>query len=316
MNSSVLNSELDAVRAIIAGSIEIDNPAVAQAVSELASAGGKFLRPRILILSAMTGRYDPEKIRPLAAAVELLHIATLIHDDIIDDSPVRRGVPAVHTSVGKKNAVLAGDYLFSRCIRLASASTSPDNARHLARAIGVIVSAEMRQDADRWIFTPSIRRCVRKIMGKTAILFSLASRSGAEESRANSRIVSALTRASIAAGIAFQIQDDILDWTADERTLGKAVLHDIDEGLCTLPVAFALAGNIPSLPPLLAQEAILAGSREAVREIVISSGALQKTADQAQLYCDRALRGLSVLPPSFARDELSAVFSSFITRDT
>ena len=176
MNSDFLEQELAEVRKVIDEALRTGrgaaNANITASVGALFRAGGKFLRPRILLLSAMTGKYAPERIRPLAAAVELLHTATLIHDDVIDDSPSRRGLPAVHVVTGQKDAVLAGDWLFSRCFLLAAERSSPENARNLARAIDIIVSAEMRQDAGRWDFTPSVRDCLRKIGGKTATSYN------------------------------------------------------------------------------------------------------------------------------------------------
>ena len=132
MNQTFLDSEIAEVKAVIHSAVRITEPVLPVRPSDdLVDAGGKFLRPKILILSAMTGKYNPELIRPLAAAVELLHTATLIHDDVIDDSPSRRGIPSAHVRIGRKNAVLSGDYLFSRCFQLAAKS---DKSRITHRA--------------------------------------------------------------------------------------------------------------------------------------------------------------------------------------
>lgn len=318
MNSDFLEGELAEVRALIGETVKdgslSGNAGISAAVGALFGAGGKFLRPRILLLSAMTGKYAPERIRPLAAAVEMLHTATLIHDDVIDDSPSRRGLPAMHTRTGRKDAVLAGDWLFSRCFLLAAERTSPENARLLARAIDVIVGAELDQDAGRWRFTPSVRACVRKIGGKTATLFALAARAGATEAKASPRAVASLSRAAWAAGVAFQIQDDILDWTGTEAQTGKTVQNDLAEGFCTLPLAFALRSFPNELIPLLAPEAVREGSGARIADLVRQSGALELATERARKYRDRALNDLSRLPESFARDELTRVFSSFIYR--
>ncbi len=318
MNSDFLEQELAEVRKVIDEALRTGrgaaNAKITASVGALFHAGGKFLRPRILLLSAMTGKYAPERIRPLAAAVELLHTATLIHDDVIDDSPSRRGLPAVHVVTGQKDAVLAGDWLFSRCFLLAAERSSPENARNLARAIDIIVSAEMRQDAGRWVFTPSVRDCLRKIGGKTATLFALAARAGAVEAKAPERIVSAVSRAAWAAGIAFQIQDDILDWTGNETETGKTVRNDLAEGFCTLPLALALREAPEALAPLLTPEAIGSGAGSEIAKIVAATGSIEEAAARAKAYRDRSLTDLARIPASYARDELERVFTSFIGR--
>lgn len=320
MSPDFLENELSAVRALMRETVGSGRGAghrrISAALEDLLGAGGKFLRPRILLLSGMTGSYTPERVRPLAAAVELLHTATLVHDDVIDDSPSRRGLPAVHERTGRKDAILAGDWLFSRCFLLAAERTSPENARHLARAIDVIVSAELDQDAGRWVFSPSVRSCLRKIGGKTATLFALAARAGAVECRAPARQVSFLTRAAWAAGIAFQIQDDLLDWTGSEARTGKPVRRDLGEGLCTLPVALALRSDPDRMVPLLSPEAVRSGSGEEIEGIARDCGAFELAAAQARRYRDRSLADLGRLPASFAREELARVFGSFVGRDS
>jgi heptaprenyl diphosphate synthase len=314
VNPLFLENEISGVKAVISATASLTDAGARSVISDLVGAGGKFLRPKILVLSAMTGKYDPEKIRPLAAAVELRHTATLVHVDVIDDSPFRRGLPAAHTRIGRRNAVLAGDFLFSRCFLLAADSTSPGNAVVLARAINVMVSAELSQDADRWKFSPSIRSCVRKMGGKTAVLFSLAARAGATEAGARLPVISALSRAAWSAGIAFQMQDDILDWVADEKELGKTVMNDLAEGFCTLPLAFALSSEQGRLLPLLNPEAVCRGSSPEVASLVKSSGGIERASMMAQKYLDRSLKSLENLPSSFARDQLAQIFSSFLKR--
>ncbi len=197
---------------------------------------------------------------------------------------------------------------------LAAESTNPANAKGLARAIDIIVSAEIAQDTERWTFAPSVRSCLRKIGGKTAVLFSLAARAGAAEARAPAQIVSMLSRAAWAAGIAFQIQDDILDWQGDETKLGKSVMNDLAEGFCTLPLAYALASEGDHLRPLLTPEAVRNGSSVEISSIVKKSLSLERATTTANAYCDRSLRDLAKLPSSFERDALSIIFSSFVNR--
>ncbi len=315
MNQTFLDAELAEIKSVINAAAKMTDSRVGAVLGDLVAAGGKFLRPQILLLSAMTGKYDAERIRPLAAAVELLHTATLLHDDVIDDSPFRRGIPSAHTRIGRKDAVLAGDFLFSRCFMLAAQSSGPDTARGLAKAIDIIVSAELAQDSDRWHFSPSVRTCIRKIGGKTAVLFGLAARAGSTEAKAPARTVSALSRAAWAAGIAFQIQDDILDWEGDEKQLGKAVLNDLAEGFCTLPLAYALASDPQRLRGLLTPEAVGAGSSVEVALAVRETGALARAAEQAHAYRDRSLASLDGIPASFARDRLARIFTSFVNRE-
>lgn len=314
MNKSFLDKELEEVRSIIVNSIEIENSLVEQSISEILLGGGKFLRPKIVILSALTGKYDAEHIRPLAASVELLHAATLIHDDVIDDSPLRRGIPAVHTRVGQKDAVLGGDYLFSRCIQLASNATNSKNSRYLASAMSLMIKAELYQNKERWNFNPSLRSYIRKTTGKTAVLFSLAARVGAEEARCKQSWIGHLTRSAIAAGIAFQIWDDILDWTADESVLGKSVMNDLSEGLCTAPLVFALKEKNPKLQNLLQKDALAHGSTDEVKALVFASGAIEQARSLALSYRERAVRVLEYIPVPFVQEELHTMYSSFVTR--
>jgi heptaprenyl diphosphate synthase len=309
-----LSDELAAVEAIVAREAAIDDPRAAAAVGDLIRAGGKLLRPRALLLSAALGDYDPGKARPLAAAVELLHTATLVHDDVIDDSPTRRGAQAVHERIGRKDAVLAGDFLFSRCFSLVSGFATAENARAISLAISAMARAEIEQDSARWSFSPSVRSCLRKAGGKTAALFCVASRAGAIACRADDRTVSALTRASWAAGVAFQLRDDILDWVSDGATFGKATLRDVAEGLCTLPLAFALSLASDSLAPLLAPEAVESGSATDIARVVRESGAVEKASAVAFRYVERSLADLGRLPRSDARDGLAAMYSSFGNR--
>lgn len=313
MNQKFLEQELIAVRALIEESVGKADSLVADSLLSLSQAGGKFLRPTILLLSAMTGRYEAQKMRPLAAAIEILHIASLVHDDVIDESSTRRGLPAVHTVVGNKNAVLAGDFLFSRCMELVASSVNAQNTIALARAMRIMVQAEMRQDTERWNFNPSLRRCIKKIQGKTAVLFSLSSRTGSEQAKATRPIITALTRSAFSAGIAFQIQDDVLDWVADEKVIGKKTLNDVREGLCTLPLALALSKHSPELRPLL-QPKKIETSCHAVQSIVLDSGAVTQAQDLARMYIQRALFDLHKLPQSFAQETLISIYSSFVDR--
>ncbi len=287
---------------------------LADAVEALVEANGKMLRPALLLIAGDFGR-RPEALVPLAAAVELLHVATLIHDDVIDEADERRGVPTLHARFGTKEAVLAGDWLFSRCFRLASEASSPENARILARLVGAICSAEIHQDMEKNVWSPSVRNYLRKIAGKTALLFTLALQAGARESRATPRITATLSRIGYDLGMAFQIMDDILDYESSAGAMRKPVGKDLREGLCTLPLILALRGDGRELAPLLAARPMGDDAAERILSLVRSSGALDEARAYALRYTERALREIRRLPKGQPRDALDTLVKKLLSRE-
>jgi heptaprenyl diphosphate synthase len=295
---------------------------VAGSVAEMARANGKLLRPALLVIGSMFGKAaDPDRIDRLAAAVEILHVATLIHDDIIDDAATRRGLPSLHTSVGVKEAVLAGDWLLARCFRLASASATPENANGLSRLVAAICSAEIEQDIGKYSYSTSVRGCLRTIAGKTAALFALALHAGAVEAKAPGRTPQLLRRAGYGIGMAFQVMDDILDFESTEGVARKSVGRDLAEGLCTLPLIYALREDPAGMRALLPLDPSLGASdrerdekaAEAARRAVLLGGTARARSD-ARRFTERALAEIRRLPDCPARSELSSLAERLIGR--
>ena len=304
---------LDAVRRRMHAVVGSDRFPLADAIGRLIDANGKMLRPAFLLMAGRFGK-RPKDLTDLAAAIELLHIATLIHDDVIDVADTRRGVSTIHALYGPKDAVLAGDWLFSRCFRLASDSSSPDNARLLAALIGALCSEEIHQDLERFQWPRSVRNYLRKIAGKTAALFSLALRAGAIESKAPAAVVEALTRVGYDAGMAFQIMDDVLDYESSAQDMRKPVGKDVREGLCTLPLILALRSDPSRLEPCLGSSAPDEGAIEHIVRVVRESGSLEAARSLAARYTRRSLDELDRLPAGAARDELHTTVERLLTR--
>jgi len=209
-------------------------------LSPLVRRQGKSLRAGLILLAS--GPVDADRqnaVEAAAAAIELLHLATLVHDDIVDQAALRRGEPALHRRVGPQKAVLYGDLLFAAAFRSVSQDVGPSSARSLADLVAVMAAAEIQQWNDRFRLPVSPRRILRKTMGKTALLFSLSLFVGAREGGRPEAVALALRRAGYALGMAFQIQDDLLDWTGDQAILGKPTLEDLSAGIYTWPVAEA-----------------------------------------------------------------------------
>jgi len=286
---------------------------LADAVEAPIDANGKMLRPAFLLLAGDFGKKKAALVE-LAAAVELLHVATLIHDDVIDEAATRRGTPTVHARYSAKDAVLAGDWLFSRCFRLAAEASSPDNAKLLARLVGGICSAEIHQDLEKFAWPESVRNYLRKIAGKTALLFALAVQAGARESKASFRASATLSRIGYDVGMAFQIIDDILDYESSEGAMRKPVGKDICEGLCTLPLILALRADGRAIRPLLVSCRPDDAAVKALVARVRDSGALAESRDYARRYTERALREVERLPKGPARDAFRLVVRKLLDR--
>ncbi len=291
------------------------NPIIQDALSGLFHNPGKMLRPGMLILASQFGNPDPKRMYPLAAAVEMLHTATLIHDDVIDDSPLRRGFPALHINYGKKDAVLVGDFLLSRCFLVAAEYTNPQNAVNLGKVISIICTMELNQDADRYRPSTSIRLYLRKIIGKTALLFSLACHVGASEAKVAAQGTERLRRIGYNIGMAFQIIDDILDYTGNERELKKPVGNDIRAGLVTLPLICALREDKEGeLGELVQTERFPNSDYDLILEKTRELGGIEAARGFARRYTDRALREIYKLPNGPARENMEQLAKRLLVR--
>lgn len=217
----------------------------------LAANPGKGLRAALLLATARVGSPKLNEAHyALAAGIELLHLASLIHDDVVDSSQTRRGSPSLSSRLGPRAAVLYGDLLFASCFRLITSHCSEENARNLARVVELMAGTEILQLQERGKFNPSLLVAKKKIMGKTAALFSMCFFVGASEGGLSLQEAKLLRRAGYAFGMAFQIEDDLLDLTQEIGAIGKPVGHDLKEGHFSLPVVLA-AKSRPQVQKLL-----------------------------------------------------------------
>ncbi|MGE5559559.1 MAG: polyprenyl synthetase family protein [Chloroflexota bacterium] len=269
--------------------------------ADLAAAGGKRLRPALVLLgSAFGAKKDPEVLK-IAAAVELLHMATLVHDDIIDDSPTRRGLPTAQARFGKDVAVFAGDFLLSKALLLLAQARADNEMPELARAMVRICEGEVGQFAARFVFRSSLEY-LRGVRGKTAALFAISAAAGAKQNEADDKTVRALARYGLYLGMAFQIYDDLLDYAADSELIGKPVGQDLLSGVYTLPLLLSLSKDEPALRELVAGQAQAAATKiiASVRE----RGGIERAQRVLNGYVAKARRALESLPPLPERTSL------------
>lgn len=269
--------------------------------------GGKRLRPMLVILSARACNYQGEEDALLAAVVEFIHTATLLHDDVVDDSDMRRGQQTASAIWGNEAAVLVGDYLYSRAFQMMVRAQSMPIMDLLANATNTIAQGEVLQllninDADT-----SEEKYHQVIYGKTACLFEAATRIGGMLSGVDRATEQALKNYGKHLGIAFQLVDDALDYSAQSEQLGKNVGADLAEGKPTLPLIHALQkGN--AAQQAMIREAIENGSNrdfEAISKAIEETGALKYTLDQAQAQANIAKQAIADLDDSVYRQALT-----------
>ena len=229
-------ADLARLEDVLRSSFADDHPAAAGPMADLFASGGKRLRPGLVLLCAHLGEYTFERAAPAAIAVELTHAATLVHDDVIDRSPTRRGRPTAAASAGPAAAILVGDHYFARAYLESSRTGLAEVVAELAAAVMRICGAELEQQAALRDYHPSLESYMARIEGKTAALLAACCRIGGLLGGLDSPDREALGRYGAALGLAFQIADDVLDYTAEEAELGKPVGHDLLEGSATLPL--------------------------------------------------------------------------------
>ena len=315
-----LEEPLKAVSQLLDHTLDTPQFPLRDSLKDLVGSNGKLLRPALVIIGSRFGRPDSSHVTSLAAAAELLHVSTLIHDDVIDDATIRRGLPTLHTKLGAKEAILAGDWLLTRSFNLAAQSVSEQQVKALAAVMGAICACEIQQDLDKWHYSSSVRAYSRKIAGKTAALLSFSLYIGAAESKVNPAVASRLRRAGYDIGMAFQIKDDILDFESSEGVMRKPVGRDLEEGLCTLPLVYTLRADEAEARALVAKLRCADGSvdKEAVQRLIAlcaDRGGIEAAKRDAGISTKRAQSEISGLPAGRARDELSAVADKLLTRN-
>jgi heptaprenyl diphosphate synthase len=293
--------------------VTAEDPYLTEIAGHLIGAGGKRLRPVLAMMAAAAGGAPvTDDVITGGVSVELVHIGSLYHDDVMDDAETRRGVPSVNAKWGNLVAILSGDFLLSRASELA-ASLGTEVAGLLASTIGRLCEGQVGELKTAYSADRSEAAHAASISGKTASLLATASRIGAIVAGLPRNQIDALTAFGDNFGMAFQLVDDILDLVATDDELGKPAGNDLVEGVYTLPVIRALAdGEIGArLRPLLGTH-LSPDARDAARDLVRSSDGIEYTVDRARDYLARGTDSLGALPPNPARDSLSRLGDALI----
>jgi geranylgeranyl pyrophosphate synthase len=288
------------------------HPLLAETLGHLFETGGKRIRPALVLLSGQLGRYDLERLVTLAASLEVVHTATLVHDDTIDQSLTRRGLKTVNALWNGKVAVLVGDFLFAQSAHLASQLDSVHIMTMLSETVMEMSSGELRQHAAAQGRIVDEGDYFRRISGKTASLFAMCCAGAAVVSGQSDREIEALSAYGTNLGLAFQIADDVLDFTGNEDTLGKPAGSDLLQGNVTLPIIF-LAERLDKHSPLL--DSIKEGTdHDLVVQAVRDSGALDGALARAREYSEAARSALSVFGPGEAKEALLHLSDHVVNR--
>lgn len=294
---------------------EIDDPILSPLLSQVLPGSGKRMRPALALGIARVGEADPDAMNDMAIGVELLHTASLVHDDVVDESDTRRGSATLFTKIGNQLAVLVGDYLFSRAAQACVATGNLRVVQLFAETLGAMAQGQVDEanahQAGRTWQRVSRDRYYRTIWGKTASLFVLASHGAALLAGLDEPSVQGCRRFGEKLGLAFQVVDDILDFTSTETALGKPVGNDLRQGTTTLPVILLRDQDLANgrFESVFEQEDV-----EAQIRLVQRSGAIDAAYAEAEGLIREAREALSVLPAGAERSALAALAEYVLRR--
>lgn len=305
-----IRTELEDFERQLHDTVKADLGPVAQAMEQILEAGGKRLRPALVFLAAGLGRHPRvNDVYRAALAIEFIHNATLIHDDLIDGAPTRRGLKTIHESLGPNPAIIIGDYYFAKGANLMSSIGNPDIDALLSETVMTICFGEMLQLTSQRRYDQSLDEYYAKIERKTAVLLAASTYCGAVLGGLSEAQVDAMRRFGRQLGMSFQIADDVLDYLATEEEVGKPVGNDLKQGTVTLPLM--LARQDPSvdgrLESILAKTTLQDPDYAEVVRIVRGSRGIEESYEYARTFGDKARAELQVFPPSAYRDALESL---------
>lgn len=312
-----LKKDLSSVLNLIDSNIRVRNKKVESTIKEMIQSGGKLLRPAYAILCSNLGsEQNKEKSIAVAAALETLHMATLIHDDVIDESDTRHGRPTLHTHHGNNFAIYTGDYLFCVCFNILSRySTSLSHLEFNSRSMEKILSGELDQLHERYQSQVTVKNYLSRIAGKTAQLFAVSCYSGAIQSETPRYLAMRAWNMGHYIGMAFQIMDDILDYKADSQTVGKPVMADIRQGNYTLPLIYAMQQNPSVFESILSKKEDLTDADLAeISQLIHQYRGVEKAQELAEKYTKKAIKQLSKFPDGEYKETLLELTTNLLKR--
>lgn len=315
-----IQNDLQEIETGLFASLKTDNPELQAAASHLLLAGGKRIRPIFVLLSGRFGDYSFPRLRQLAVIIELVHMATLVHDDVIDNAELRRGKPTVKAKWDNQIAMLSGDYILACALQELCDFSDIRVHQLLSRTLIEMSLGEIEQIRDLYQEKLTLKQYLRRIKRKTALLIMMSCKLGAMTSQTLPEIERHLTAYGYYVGMAFQMVDDILDFTGSEEELGKPAGSDLKQGNVTLPVIYALENLAPEkrqpIQAFLASRGEL--DRPALTEVLAlikESGGIEYTQQLANWYFQKAERSLAQLPEQIEKESLKKIAEFIVKRN-
>ena len=299
-------AHLEQVNHIINQQLTVKQSKMNEILKDLAQSGGKKIRPGLCIIGGEFGDKDIKHLYHLSAVLEMLHMATLVHDDIIDDSVQRRGQLTTQQKYGKDYAVYTGDYIFTKCFEILAEHYELHHMKELSKTVSRVCMGEIDQFDGRFKSHTSVKKYL-KVIGVSLSV-------GAYESGCDEKFCKKLGKIGLHIGNAFQIIDDILDYVGDASRVGKTLGNDIRQGYYTLPLLYALKHNDDRLNELLASETYTDEVVSRIIERVNELGGVKQAQELAHKYTVKSLKEIKSLPAGQARDHLEWVTNQLLAR--
>ncbi|WP_226679719.1 heptaprenyl diphosphate synthase component II [Sutcliffiella horikoshii] len=307
MMYSFLNNDLQIIENELEATIQTERALLQEASLHLLQAGGKRIRPVFVLLAAKLGTYDIHKVKNVAVALELMHMASLVHDDVIDDAELRRGKATIKAKWDNRIAMYTGDYIFARSLEMMTRVEDIEAHRILSNTLVELCKGEIEQIRDKYNYDQNLRTYLRRIKRKTAILIAVSCQLGAITSGVSASVHQSLYWFGYYVGMSFQITDDILDFTSTEEQLGKPAGSDLLQGNITLPVLYAMESPGLNEKIRTIHEHSSSVEIKEIIELIKRSDAIERSFALSDRYLERAFKELEKLPNGLAKRTFSNV---------
>ena len=313
-NYPEIRQELVEVIDLMKKNVKCKDKKIEESIVELIEGGGKLLRPAFVLIGSKFGDNDKSKSIPTAAVIEMLHMATLVHDDVIDDSKLRRGQETIQSKYGKDYAVYIGDYLFCVCFKILATNESLQAIKVDSRAMSKICMGEVNQLNSRFSMKLSVKDYLSRISGKTAELFSISLYLGAAECNAEKKVSKELASIGHNLGMAFQIIDDILDYEGSDKSIKKSAANDLKQGIYTLPLIYAYQKNKEVFNKVIGKDSYSEEDIVEIINLVRDNNGIEMAKELAEKYINKCFKGIDKLPDNNYKGVLKEISTWLLKR--